>query len=613
MTTMSLTSDHLPRMTRNPNDKVATLLLNKEQLEAVNSRKPWRIVRGPFGSGKSLILKTVAKKLYKESKNLPWNVCIVYVCFDAFSLLEAEVSSHFEELTNNYHIKNTELLSLNLNKFVDDNNLKFENVYPGFGIPEMTIADLIQKFCNTDNSKKFHFLIDEFPGRLLASEYCHKVLECLNQYCKDSTVVIALQSINPTIEVHSNGEMIVISSNNLHETGMEIFSLQKSMRMCSNLFELIKIAEQHVNESILLVDYQLPKISSTKKSNSGEKSHLTDKASHETSLDIKQDSGIMTDLSSQEMEFENTVPMELEPQDSPVQVTADISKIHDPAYLQKLYPTTLNRQPSKSLKFKHEFQRSHSGHNIHSHVQPQLILLPKKFKLKKAFSGKLLARVLHQLCLDANFKTTLVCSDIDEVVLAKYALDELPDTNYEVYTPYLSQRISDKNEKEKICKKLREESCVLITDYRSFRGCETDHCITFVKQTDQYAKHVLVEVLSRAISKIDILIFPISTAQTEDTSGSIAEVLEAWKNHPQKLVLESEVNIDRLDDTTNSSQVINDPLGDAVNNNKFAVTFQPLGETEVVEISVTDKENFKSLERSTKESVSKDHPMKSFR
>ena len=143
MVTMSLTSVHLPRMTKSPNDKVATLLLNKEQLEAVNSKKPWRIVKGPFGSGKSLILKNVAKKLYKESKN--HDVCIVYVCFDAFSLLEAEVSGHFEELRNNCDNNNTELYSLNLKEFADDKGFEVEELLKGFGTPKLTIADLIRK------------------------------------------------------------------------------------------------------------------------------------------------------------------------------------------------------------------------------------------------------------------------------------------------------------------------------------------------------------------------------------------------------------------------------------------------------------------------------------
>ena len=62
-----------------------------------------------------------------------------------------------------------------------------------------------------------------------------------------------------------------------------------------------------------------------------------------------------------------------------------------------------------------------------------------------------------------------------------------------------------------------------------FRGCETNHCITFVQQDDKIGSHIFIEIITRAISKLDLLIYPKSKSHSNN-SECFHGALEAWMN-----------------------------------------------------------------------------------
>ena len=75
------------------------------------------------------------------------------------------------------------------------------------------------------------------------------------------------------------------------------------------------------------------------------------------------------------------------------------------------------------------------------------------------------------------------------------------DEYFVEYAPYLCGYLPSLEEKMEVLGKMRDEAAILVTDYRGFRGCEAEHCVCFVNQDELYGDHILVEILTRAISR----------------------------------------------------------------------------------------------------------------
>ena len=76
MCSMSQTQIFLPKVTYHIPTKLSTILLNCMQIETILHPARWKILKAPFGGGKTVILAEVAKKLLKVflyKLIFPWN------------------------------------------------------------------------------------------------------------------------------------------------------------------------------------------------------------------------------------------------------------------------------------------------------------------------------------------------------------------------------------------------------------------------------------------------------------------------------------------------------------------------------------------------------------
>ena len=65
MASMSQTLIYLPRVTHHLPTKISTILLNQEQIRAIQYPAKWKVLKAPFGGGKTVVLAEIAKKLLK--------------------------------------------------------------------------------------------------------------------------------------------------------------------------------------------------------------------------------------------------------------------------------------------------------------------------------------------------------------------------------------------------------------------------------------------------------------------------------------------------------------------------------------------------------------------
>jgi len=184
---------------------------------------------------------------------------------------------------------------------------------------------------------------------------------------------------------------------------------------------------------------------------------------------------------------------------------------------------------TRKLKSKSKFAEGDCG-TISSKIKPKLIYLPDDFTLDIPESCRIFTQVLEELILKSSQKTTFICNDVKEITFIKYALETLKHPKPIIYAPYLLGQLPGSKEKRIIVGRLNNEvGSHLITDYRSFRGCETSNCISIVDPNEKYANHVLIEVITRATSKLDL--FVIASSKSKDESSSCwSKILADWSD-----------------------------------------------------------------------------------
>ena len=103
------------------------------------------------------------------------------------------------------------------------------------------------------NEKIVNFLIDEVNQEILTEDYSTELAKGLKEHFGESTVVMALQSVEKVREVRrmDNTTTILTKEMNidpLKEVGVEIFDLTKVARMSAQLYQLQRILEDEKSE-----------------------------------------------------------------------------------------------------------------------------------------------------------------------------------------------------------------------------------------------------------------------------------------------------------------------------------------------------------------------------
>ena len=74
------------------------------------------------------------------------------------------------------------------------------------------------------------------------------------------------------------------------------------------------------------------------------------------------------------------------------------------------------------------------------------------------------------------------------------------------------------------------EMCIR-DSHKGFRGCEAESIVTFVNQEDKFNNHILVEILTRAVVHLTLLVLPCKSKDSSIKHGSLRHVIELWKEN----------------------------------------------------------------------------------
>lgn len=91
MASMATVKEGLPTLSSKTMEQLDTLILNPKQMECINSFSKKKIIKGPFGSGKTLVGQEILKKLMTKLKNTPIPSTAFYITCDQYAIVDSHV------------------------------------------------------------------------------------------------------------------------------------------------------------------------------------------------------------------------------------------------------------------------------------------------------------------------------------------------------------------------------------------------------------------------------------------------------------------------------------------------------------------------------------------
>ena len=156
---MSAVSTHLPSLHGNAHKKLTTILLNMKQLLAINDANKKKIIRGAYGSGKSIVGKEIVRSICLTNKP---RTLVYYICYDKHSLLDYHMRN---DVTNDLTLPNQLNVDIIVTNIVD-----IIEEYGFYGV--RSISHLLDVLCEEKRNDydELHFVIDEVAGECITSQ-----------------------------------------------------------------------------------------------------------------------------------------------------------------------------------------------------------------------------------------------------------------------------------------------------------------------------------------------------------------------------------------------------------------------------------------------------------
>ena len=499
----------LPTLEEEPtrNIEQAELLFDRYQMEIAHSIENRIILKGNYGTGKTIIC---LKKIKLLSKKLRDKETIYYINFHGESELDGVVSKKIKK----YHE--------NINVLKGDTTLS--NIIESKVLPREEAA----------GTKMVHLFVDEFNTESLTREEVSTVVKLLSEkrLLKQSKILLAVQPIEmKRIDFHRvNGEESEYCENGNMlcelEKIMAVKHLQYVMRTTVEINSLIEITQEYLNEKS---NQYTRNLESSECMLGGEVTQNANLNIHEN-LDpngkvISQKNDLLTrDSKNQIISFEHEFNISKNPQIDLTQKVSNSNSNVKPFQFKKTVDfDELHKLTSTEVTGNGEnFQRrettyryhcqSSIGHNI-SGPLPNLINLTH-FDQNEAF---LLFASLFEFIESKTKKTAIIHFEYDSscwlirlfklpvIISSLTILDDVKDF------------FSNKNER-----------LVLVKNYKYVRGIEFSDVILLLDANEYHLKQFIPEAMARCQSNLSIVIKP-----AENVTGkkdTVINLMEHWVN-----------------------------------------------------------------------------------
>ena len=139
---------------------------------------------------------------------------LYYITFDPFSLVDLKFQEGFDNLFDEEKLDKSKIRAFSIGDALEGSLISISEVYDMMYPPSVNLSQVLEHL-HRDKTKSVAFMIDEFPGEFLTTKYVKNLRESLEKNFQDTTVILALQSVEKSRKViktrfFSNGKFFNI-------------------------------------------------------------------------------------------------------------------------------------------------------------------------------------------------------------------------------------------------------------------------------------------------------------------------------------------------------------------------------------------------------------------
>ena len=498
---MSAVSIHLPSLHGNAHKKLCTILLNTKQLLAINDPNKKKIIRGTYGSGKSIVGKEIVRSICLTNKP---RTLVYFICFDKHCLMDYHMRN---DVTNDLMLSSQSNVDIIVTNIVD---IMEEDGFDG----DSSIQRLLIFLCDKKRNyyDELHFVIDEIDGECITSEEASSLKALFHDHdaLRDSIVVLLIQSM----EKHrrfTGSKPKSHDSNCFDIEGMKKFQLDRSMRNTMQINEVLKVAQFEI----------------TKKPNEYNHGTAPFKQGRIVRLtQITEDVGFV----SQDIGYVNQgahyVINQYEERHNQDEIKIIINVAENVEILAEKMDAARRDKSSVTTVTKFIYNGNcFVGHSI-AGPKPMVVFLNEPYTEDSLpFVSKVLAVFLKDVIQSKLISPRVViCNDIHGLKLLERTFSLLKNP-WVTYAPWMLHKLATKKERDQVIRKMTD-GYVLLTDNKGFRGMEEEEVLIILEKNEYYHRHYLPESICRATAKLSLIVVEKTNDKAVDTLPTLRELLD---------------------------------------------------------------------------------------
>ena len=487
------------RVSSDPNDihtAIQNIQLNNSQIQAYLSPKQHVVIKGSYGTGKSIIAQLHLERLAHEGG------IIYYILFDPFTGLEHCIRNTAKKLEEQ---ENKELLHIRVTNLA--------TIAEEFGFSELPpLSKVISSIHNKHGDKPFQIIVDEFDGQTLDRYEAESIKEQL-QLIPNSFVLIVAQAYENERVFKQKGKLDIKQKRFLyHMTQMEVIVLRKAMRNSVSINNLLSVAVSTINEtaSEFLHPITSENKAVLKKTTLQESTFLRVKRFFTRNTSGEETSRSSTFDESFPTQSSTSAPTEEQDESSNKDDAIPKDKVEMDTIFTLLSQSNLQCSSEKTITWSKYIKNDGSGHSYIG-PKPFLIYPPQKSELIKILNKLKYSNIIDEhlnilrllICFNTFFTTSpkvIICNYVKEFYLFANSLSILK-------IPY-NDCAYDFGESTayKLKEHINCSSKHIITSRRSFRGMEAQSVVLPVCYHDEFGRQYTVENIARTTVELSMIV-----------------------------------------------------------------------------------------------------------
>ena len=494
---------------KNIHTAIQNIQLNNSQIQAYLSPKQHVVIKGSYGTGKSVIAQLHLERLAHHGG------IIYYILFDPFSMMESFIRNTARKLEEKENMEPLHIRVANLATIAEE--FEFSKLPP--------LSKVISSIRNKHGDEPFQIIVDDFDGQTLDRYEAENIRKELELLPNNFVLIIAQAYENERVFIQQGKSEIKQKRFQYHLTQMEVIELRKTMRTSVSINNLLSVAVSTINQTAS--EFLHPIISKnkavSKKTTSQEKTFLRVKRLFSRKGSGEESSSSSTYDDSYPTQSSSSIPTEEQHESSHNKVELD-------TIFTLLSQSNLQCSSKKIVTWSKYMKSDGIGHNYIG-PKPFLIYPPKRSKLIKMIKAMKYSKISDEhlnilrilICFNTVFTTSpkvIICNYVKEFYLFANSLSILKipfnDCAYDFG--------------ESTAYKLKEQiTCTsqhIITSRRSFRGIEAQSVILPVYYDDQFGRQYTVENIARTTVELSMIVLDENFKSSNQSV--FGKVMDAW-------------------------------------------------------------------------------------